>query len=197
MLQSKPVVEDFFTYIESNRDIVLPKGNLGKAISYAINQRTELTAFLEDGNVPIHNNACERSVRAFCIGRRAWLFAGSPKGADASARIYSLAETAKANGLNVFKYFAFILNHLPNEKCYNSPETLDNYLPWTHLVQKFAGKKKIRNRNYNSKSGIFLNCEDATFINHIHCFLRCLRLSPVKTCRNFTSDNLYLSEVML
>ena len=102
MLQSKPVVEDFFTYIESNRDIVLPKGNLGKAISYAINQRSELTAFLEDGNVPIHNNACERSVRAFCIGRRAWLFAGSPKGADASASIYSLAETAKANGLNVF-----------------------------------------------------------------------------------------------
>ena len=175
MLQSKPVVEDFFTYIESNRDIVLPKGNLGKAISYAINQRSELTAFLEDGNVPIHNNACERSVRAFCIGRRAWLFAGSPKGADASASIYSLAETAKANGLNVFKYFAFILNHLPNEKCYSSPETLDNYLPWTHLVQKFAGKKKIRNWNYNSKSGIFLNCEDATFINHIHCFVRCLR----------------------
>lgn len=142
MLQSKPVVEDFFTYIESNRDIVLPKGNLGKAISYAINQRTELTAFLEDGNVPIHNNACERSVRAFCIGRRAWLFAGSPKGADASASIYSLAETAKANELNVFKYFAFILNHLPNEKCYSSPETLDNYLPWTHLVQKVCREKE-------------------------------------------------------
>ena len=122
--------------------VVLPKGNLGKAISYAINQRTELTAFLEDGNVPIHNNACERSVRAFCIGRRAWLFAGSPKGADASASIYSLAETAKANGLNVFKYFAFILNHLPNEKCYSSPETLDNYLPWTHLVQKVCREKE-------------------------------------------------------
>lgn len=91
MLQSKPVVEDFFTYIESNRDIVLPKGNLGKAISYAINQRSELTAFLEDGNVPIHNNACERSVRAFCIGRRAWLLQDRPK-VQMPARVYTVSQ---------------------------------------------------------------------------------------------------------
>ncbi|MFT7559624.1 MAG: transposase, partial [Flavobacteriales bacterium] len=85
-----------------------------------------LIAYLDDGTYPIDNNAAERSIRPFTIGRKNWMFAKSQAGASASANLYSLVETAKANGLNPYEYLKTIFTELPN--C--AEESLSNLLPW-------------------------------------------------------------------
>ena len=92
--------------------------------------------YLLDGNCSISNNLAENCIRPFTIGRKNWLFSGSPKGATASAGIYTLVETAKANGLDPMKYITFILGDLPGTDYLNYPEYLDDYLPWGSIVQK-------------------------------------------------------------
>ncbi len=77
---------------------------VGQAIAYSLNQWEKLTAFLKDGRLEIDNNRSERSNKPFVIGRKNWLFANTPRGAKASASIYSIIETAKENGLHPFKY---------------------------------------------------------------------------------------------
>lgn len=77
-------------------------------------RKESLQAFLKSGNAALSNNICERAIRNFTIGRKNWLFSDSPKGAKASAAVYSIIETAKANGLNPFRYFQYLFEHLPN-----------------------------------------------------------------------------------
>ena len=76
----------------------------------------------------------ENCIRPFTIGRKNWLFSGSPKGATASAAVYSMIETAKANGLNPYKYLHFIFKELPGVQFERHPEFLDDYLPWNPEV---------------------------------------------------------------
>jgi len=94
--------------------------------------------YLKDGNCSISNNLAENSIRPFTIGRKNWLFSGSPKGAAASAAVYSMIETAKANGLNPYKYLHFILSELPGVQFGQNPEFLEEYLPWSSDVQEFC-----------------------------------------------------------
>lgn len=104
-----------------------PKGLLGKAITYALNQWDRLVGYLADGRLSPDNNAAENAIRPFVIGRKNWLFGGTPEGAAASALFYSLIETAKANMLEPFAYLRFIFEKLP------TATTLDDYealLPW-------------------------------------------------------------------
>lgn len=79
----------------------------------SVNQEQYLRVFLEDGKVPIDNSACERALRTFCVGKKNWLFFDSPRGVEASARVFSIAETAKLNGLRPYHYFEYILTELP------------------------------------------------------------------------------------
>jgi hypothetical protein len=78
---------------------VLPQSLLGKAVYYALGQWQKLTTFLAHGEVPLDNNRCENAIRPFVVGRKSWLFSDTVKGAVASANLYSLVETAKANGV--------------------------------------------------------------------------------------------------
>ena len=94
--------------------------------------------YLLDGNCSISNNLAENSIRPFTIGRKNWLFSGSPKGAQASAGIYTLIETAKANGLNPLKYIQFILSDIPGTAFHEYPEFLEEYLPWNPMIQKIC-----------------------------------------------------------
>ena len=73
----------------------------------------------------------ENAIRPFATGRRAWLFADTPKGAMASAIVYTIVETAKANNLNVYRYLEFLLENMPNTDFYNQPKLLEDYLPWS------------------------------------------------------------------
>jgi transposase len=90
-----------------------PASALGKAVKYTINQWSKLTEFLQNGNIPISNILVENAIRPFVIGRKNWLFAASPVGAAASAVLYSLIETAKANGLEPYWFLRFLFEKLP------------------------------------------------------------------------------------
>lgn len=112
MEASKPVLEAFFSWAESCG--ALPKSPMGKAVHYAHTQRRYLERIVLDGRLEITNNRAERSIKPFVIGRKNWLFANTPGGAQASAILYSIVETAKENGLDPYRYLAALLRELPN-----------------------------------------------------------------------------------
>ncbi|MEN6314191.1 MAG: IS66 family transposase [Clostridiaceae bacterium] len=135
-----PVLEAFWSWVEKNIGECLPKGKLHDAMKYAVNQKEGLMAYLEDGNCSISNNLAENSIRPFTVGRRNWLFSGSPKGADASAAAYSIIETAKANGLNPYNYLWFIFKTMPGVQFEEHPEFLEDFLPWSEDAIAFCKK---------------------------------------------------------
>jgi len=93
------VVEAYWAWLRKQWSRTLPKSLLGQAIAYSLSPWDKLTAFLQDGRLELNNNRSERSIKPFVIGRKNWLFANTPRGAKASATIYSVIETAKENGL--------------------------------------------------------------------------------------------------
>ncbi len=130
----KPVLEAFWCWLDS---LTVLKGSaLGKAVTYARNQKPYMENYLLDGRCSISNNAAENAIRPFTVGRKNWLFADTPKGAKASAAIYSLIETAKANGLNVFAYLQHLLIYMPDAEWQQHPEELDDLMPWAPEVQE-------------------------------------------------------------
>jgi transposase len=114
--RSRPILDTIKQWLDTTAPRVLPKGLLGKAIAYALGQWPILTTFLDDGHLEIDNNTAENAIRPFVVGRKNWLFAGSPKGAEVSALLYSLIETAKANGLEPWAYLNHLFEHLPTAK---------------------------------------------------------------------------------
>ena len=103
------------------------QGALGQAIAYCRNQWDKLKAFLQDGRLEL---LVERSIKPFVIGRKNWLFSNTPRGAQASATIYSIVETAKENKLNPFAYLNYLFEKLPNLDT-KDPDALDKLLPWS------------------------------------------------------------------
>ena len=138
LIQEKPLLDAFWSWAEQASAGILPKSKLGQAFTYAFNQKEGLMNYLLDGNCSISNNLAENSIRPFTIGRKNWLFSGSPKGAQASAGIYTLIETAKANGLNPLKYIQFILSDIPGTAFHEYPDFLEDYLPWNPMIQKIC-----------------------------------------------------------
>jgi len=130
---SKPVLEAFWCWLDGLT--VLNGSALGKAVTYAKNQKTYMENYLLDGRCSISNNAAENAIRPFTVGRKNWLFSDTPKGASASAAVYSIVETAKANSLNVFTYLEYLLMYMPDVDWKNHPEDLDNVMPWSDSVQ--------------------------------------------------------------
>lgn len=124
-------MEAFSVWLRQQRGRTLPKSKLGEAITYCLNQWDKLTAFLTDGRLEIDNNRSERSMKPFVIGRKNWLFANTPRGAKASATIYSVIETAKENGLNPFQYLKYLFEQLPQLPDPRDPQALDDFLPWS------------------------------------------------------------------
>ena len=110
----KPLVEEYFAWIKDifRQELVLPKSETAKGLAYSINQEKYLKVFLTDGEVPIDDSASERALRNFTIGRKNWMTINTVRGAQASAVIYSITETARANGLNVYYYIRHLLEQL-------------------------------------------------------------------------------------
>jgi hypothetical protein len=133
-LESKPVAEAFFAWAESMLPQVLPKSKLGIAVSYAVNQKPWLMNFLLDGRLELSNNRAERTIRPFTVGRKNWLFSFCEKGAKASAVVYSIIETALANGLVPFMYLNYLLGTLPNITTSKLPDCL----PWNPAVAEIC-----------------------------------------------------------
>lgn len=130
-LTMTPMVEAFFAWVKKNRGFVLPKSETGKGFEYCLNQEKYLKVFIPDGNVPMDNNAAEGSIRGFCVGKHNWHIMDTIDGAKASAIIYSIAETAKANNLKPYNYFEFLLTEIPKHMDDKNLEFLDNLLPWS------------------------------------------------------------------
>jgi transposase len=111
--KARPLLDEFKGWLETNQSLTPPKGLLGRAISYTLANWEKLIIYLEDGRLRPDNNLVENAIRPFVVGRKNWLFAGSPDGAKASATFFSLIETAKANGLEPYAYLRHIFKKLP------------------------------------------------------------------------------------
>jgi transposase len=133
-IKSRPVVEELRKWLDDIAPEVLPKSLFGTAVHYGRQQWPKLVRFLEDGRIEIDNNRAERSIKPFVIGRKNWLFCNTPKGAHASAMIYSIIESAKENRLNPYAYLNYLFERLPNLDS-RDDETLDQLLPWNVKLQ--------------------------------------------------------------
>jgi transposase len=120
-----PLLKQLKTWLDKSINQVPPKTTLGKALQYNRNQWSKLVRYVEDGHLNIDNNRAERAVKPFVIGRRNWMFSNTANGAQASAMLYSIIETAKANGLTPFDYLMHCLEQLANKEV-----DVEKLLPW-------------------------------------------------------------------
>lgn len=128
----KPLVDAFFAYLKNIK--VSRKDKFGDAVGYALNQEKYLRVFLTDGDVPIDNNASERAIRGFCIGKKNWQMIDTINGAKASAIIYSIVETAKANNLKPFDYVQYLLEEIPQHMDDTDCSFIEELLPWSEKL---------------------------------------------------------------
>ena len=134
---SVPVLDELHAWMLKTAPLVMPKSALGTALAYMGNLWPLLTRYTQRGDLPIDNNRCENAIRPFVIGRKAWLFSDTPAGARASAVIYSLVQTAQANGLEPYSWLRRVLRELPNAKSVDAVEAL---LPWNLRIADLVGK---------------------------------------------------------
>ena len=111
--EAKPILDKLHGWLVKKSTQVVPKSLLGKAVTYTLNQWDRLNAYIDYPFATPDNNLAENAIRPFCVGRKNWLFAGTPAGAEASATLYSLVESAKANKLEPYKYLRFLFENLP------------------------------------------------------------------------------------
>ncbi|WP_300381435.1 transposase, partial [Clostridium sp.] len=140
--KSAPLLNEFQEYAEVKIKNALPKSQLGKALDYARKLLPDMKTFLLDGSLEIDNNGAERAIKPFVIGRKNWLFSNTAKGAKASASIYSIIETAKANGLIVEKYLVYLFEMLCKTNI-KDKEMMLVIMPWAkELPQELKASKR-------------------------------------------------------
>jgi hypothetical protein len=131
----KPLVDSYFDWMRGIDTALMDRGgNLYKAIQYSLNQESYLRYFLEDPLVPLDNNDAERSIRKFCVGKHSWHVIATPNGATSSAMLYSLAETAKANGLKPYEYFKYALDGMLQHMDDDPADYIDTLMPWSEQL---------------------------------------------------------------
>ena len=145
IVESKSVLEKYFKWVKSLN--CLAGSSLYKAVGYALNHESELSAFLLDGRIEISTNRIENMIRPYAVGRRNWLFADSVNGANSSAIVYSIVRTAEANGLNPYKYLLYLFTELPNILAKDLEADLSSYFPWNAEVQKSC-RRDANNNEY-------------------------------------------------
>ena len=129
--KEKPVLEVFWSWTE--RQLPVKGSKFNAAIGYVLKRKAELMNYLQDGHCSMHNNATEHLAKSFAVGRKNWLFADTPNGAQASAICYTMVEMAKANGLNPRAYLQFLLEQRPNNEM--SDMELSKFVPWNEDVR--------------------------------------------------------------
>jgi transposase len=121
---AKPILVEIRSWLDDALPQVAPSSAAGKALSYLHNEWDHLTRYLDDGRLEIDNNGAENAIRPFVLGRKNWLFSASVKGVKASANLYSLIETAKANGLEPYAYLRHVFTELPKAETVEAIEAL-------------------------------------------------------------------------
>ncbi|MCB2357059.1 IS66 family transposase [Clostridium estertheticum] len=132
LIYSVPVLDAFFAWAENT---FTNQYYLKKALGYTLNHKKYFTNFLLDGKIPLSNNLSEISVKPVAITRKNSLFSDSPAGAEASATVFSIINTAAANNLDAYKYLEYLFRKMPNSNFASNPSMLDEYLPWADRVQ--------------------------------------------------------------
>ena len=130
----KPLVEAYFAWVREQLGTVPGESETGKGFAYSLNQEKYLKRFLDDGNIPLDNSACERAIRPFTVGRNNWQVIDSVHGAKASAIIYSIVETAKANNLKPYDYLKYLLEEIPKHMEDKSTEFIRPLFPWSSSI---------------------------------------------------------------
>ena len=126
-----PLVDEYFEWVKESRPKVTRQSKTGKAFTYSVEQEQYLREFLTDGNIPMENNAAERAIRPFTIGRKNWVMCDTIHGAEDSAIIYSITETAKANDLKPYEYLKHLLTEIPKHMDDTDMDFLEDLLPWS------------------------------------------------------------------
>ena len=129
--QAKPLIDAYFAWLHTLENDVDRSSKIGDAILYTLNREQYLRRYLEDGHLSIDNNECERAIKNFAIGRRNWLFSKSIRGAEASAVVYSITETAILNGLRPYNYLTYALEKITQTPEFGDTSYLDDLLPWS------------------------------------------------------------------
>ena len=138
----RPLVEAFFAWAkEIQTKNQLSRGKTLDGINYCINQEVSLKAFLEDGDIPMDNNATESALRSFCLHKHTWKLIDSLDGANVSAIIYSITEMAKANNLNPFRYLEHVLTVLKDHQDDREYSFIDDILPWSEKLSAICRSK--------------------------------------------------------
>jgi transposase len=134
---SKPLLNEFFEWCSNLK--ATPKSAIGIAANYMLKQRKYLKCYLEDGRLEISNNRAERSIKPFVISRKNFLFANTPRGAKASAIVFSIIETAKETGLDPYKYLVHVFKNAPNWDIRCNRNYLDLLMPYAFNVHDTCG----------------------------------------------------------
>lgn len=134
----KPALDEFFAWVNSEKNLVLPKCKYGEAIRYASKQEQKVRNVLLDGCLELENNLAERTVKPFVIGRKNWLFSNTPAGADASCIQYSIVQTAIMNGLIPYEYIKYLLEEMPRIENLCDYKQLDKLLPWSESIPAYV-----------------------------------------------------------
>lgn len=143
----KPLVDSYFEWCRNSIERVPPSSETAAGIRYCINQEKYLRAFLDDPQIPLDNNLAEQSIRPFCVGKKNWKLIDTVHGAQASAILYSIVETAKANDLNIYNYFKHLLTEIPKHMDDTELSFLNSLLPWSkQLPAECRKKKKTKSR---------------------------------------------------
>lgn len=143
----KPLVDTFFEWCRKSIDRIPPSSETADGIKYCINQEKYLRVFLDDPQIPLDNNLAEQAIRPFCVGKKNWKLIDTVHGAKASAILYSIVETAKANDLNIYNYFKHLLTEIPKHMDDTDLSFLAPLLPWSkQLPAECRKKKKTKSR---------------------------------------------------
>jgi len=140
-LKSKPIVDDFFAWCRTEKELVLDESPMAKAIGYVLNQEDALRRFLEDGRLPLHNNISELNLRREVVGRRNWLFVGSDDGADANTTFVSLIASCRMLGLEPYAYLRDLLCLLPSWPKHRLLELAPAY--WNNTLEQSDAQQRL------------------------------------------------------
>ena len=138
--ESKEVLEEFYEWIASIENKILPQSLVGKAISYVQKQKEYLLNFLKDGRIQLSNNLAEQSIKPFVIGRKNWLFSNTVNGANSSATIYSIIQTAIANELKPEQYLKYVFKQMQQNG------DIEKYIPWSEEIPEYCKVKKPKQK---------------------------------------------------
>ena len=163
----QPLMRDFYAFCVRSAEVATPRSKLDKALRYAIWSWPYVMNVLDDGRLELDNNIAERGMKVFVIGRKAWLFSDTPRGAEASAAIYSIVTTAKMNGLEPRAYIEWLLTEMPNAGELTD-EVVDGFLPWSDKVpQECKLKPEVWEKVREMRDEPILNVDPAVFEDEV------------------------------